>query len=130
MQLKCRVGNHRAGGNRGHIKHDEPPPKIIRRLSGTAREEVLSRLTHLARHGETERIRMDALTTVGRYHSLWSDTLHLRDRERDQAEAQSIAKGITERLNTTLYGGKHAAGLQGSNGAEKAVDGEDEGGVQ
>lgn len=66
-------------------RDEEAPEDVI-----ADREEVLSRLTHLARHGETERIRMDALTTLGRYHSLWSDTLKFEDRELPQRELEAI----------------------------------------
>ena len=70
--------------------------------------EVLDRMSHLARYGESERLRLDALNSLARYHALFTDRLQVDD-ERQKAEQARVVAEIADRLNRGLYGKGEAA---------------------
>ena len=88
---------------RPKIKHAIDEARKARDQQGTGEsimqsDEVLERFSDLARHGETERIRLDALGQLGRRYSLWSDTVRLQQDQRAQDEHERVGDAIAGRI--------------------------------
>jgi hypothetical protein len=64
--------------------------------------EVLARFTHLARHGETERTRLDATSQLARHYGLLSDTLRLQQDQRRKDENDRLGEKIQGRVQQVL----------------------------